>query len=108
MLINELNEKCIELAKSIEYIKKWGRKYAKAEVDYYVAKAQATLKLKADGIPVTLIPLIAKGECEKELLQKLESESMYKAALENVNAIKIMIRVLEEQIKQDWSQAGRE
>lgn len=47
-------------------------KMARAERDYLVAKSQITLRLKADGMSVTLIPSIAQGQAsDKRLAWKL-------------------------------------
>lgn len=52
---------------------------AKALSEYDKAIAIKTISLKASGKPTTIIPQLAKGECEDELYQKILAEEMLKA-----------------------------
>lgn len=72
---------------------------AQAISDYDRAIALVVLKLKNENIrefegepigklPVTLIPLIAKGICFKECFTKEAEEGGYKAVISNIEAIK--------------------
>jgi len=104
-MINELNELARQLPESINFCKKWGKKAAESKRDYYIAKEQATLKYKADGMAATLIPLVVKGECAKELYEMEFSQIMYDSAKENVNSLKYQIKILELQISMEWGES---
>lgn len=82
-----------------------GRTFAEAESEYRQALATKMLELRSDGMPVTICPDVARGTREIALL-KMErdcAESLYKAALESINVNKLRIKILEEQMKREWS-----
>ena len=83
-----------------------GREYSRADVEYRKVKAQEIAKLRLNGESVTLIgDLIYNAEeVQKALYARDEAEAMYKTAQENINAIKIQIRVLEDQINREWAE----
>ena len=83
----------------------YGRELAEAEMNYKIALRQEALKLKTDGMAVTLInqivygvPEIAKKRCDRDIAQ-----TMYTVAQENINSIKIQLRILEGQLQREWS-----
>ena len=67
--------------------KELSREMAEEEVAYRVAKAKEYLKLKLDGIQVTLIPTIAKGNVGDELLKFKVSEAIFHARRENLKRL---------------------
>lgn len=101
--INELNELNTRLKAQIKAVGDFGRKWAKAEYDYNVALASATLRLKDEGVPATLIDKMVKGKVAKEKLELSTAEVMYKTAMEAVNGTKLQIRVLDNQIAREWA-----
>lgn len=99
--IQKLREK---LNTSIIKLRDYGKELAEAERDYKVALRQEALKLKADGMAVTLInqivygvPEIAKKRCDRDIAQ-----TMYTVAQENINSIKLQMRILEGQVNREW------
>ena len=96
--INEL------LTKALEQYKQRGREYAKAYRDYRVMLAKELLKLKSDGMPVTIAYDIARGTPEiadakeKEIIQ----ESLYESCKEAINTYKLQIKILQEQINKEY------
>lgn len=86
-----------------------GRELAEKERDYKIVLRQEALKLKDEGMTVTLtdkviygIPVVAEARFQRDV-----AESLYKTALEYINVKKLEVRVLQEQTSQDWGQAKR-
>lgn len=102
MAINDLNDLTARLNNAIKLLAKYGKEYATAERDYKVALSQQALRLRAEEMPVTLIDKVVHGKVAKERFNRDVSEVMYKTALEDINAIKLQIRVLEGQIAREW------
>lgn len=92
------------LTKALEQYKERGREYAKAYRDYRVMLAKELLRLKADGMPVTIAYDIARGKPEiadakeKEIIQ----ESLYDSCKEAINTYKLQIKILQEQINKEY------
>lgn len=104
--INEINELQIRLNDGIKIMGNLGRKWAMAERDYRVAEMQETLKQKDQGVAATLINTIVKGIVAEEKFRRDEAEALWKTAQENVNAIKLQIRVLDNQIEREWGNSN--
>ena len=106
-LLEELKSKLIELQTSISQLRKTGSAYAQAEHDYRVALSKEALLRKDKGEAVTSfqytlygLPSIAKLRFERDV-----AEVIYNANQESVNATKIIIKVLENQIAREWHNA---
>lgn len=104
-LLNELWKINELLTKALEQYKARGREYAKAYRDYRVLLAQELLKLKADGMPVTIAYDIARGteEVAKAKEQEIISESLYESCKEAIQAYKLQIKILQEQINKEYA-----
>jgi len=104
-LINELFQKQKQLDISIRQLRKSGEDYAKAYTDYRVALAQELLILKNEGYAITLAGDIARGKLEiaKLKFKEISTEAIYKANLESINALKLEIKLLSNQIDKEWS-----
>ena len=98
------------LIKALVEYKERGRVYAKAYRNYRVALAKELLKLKAEGMPVTIAYDIARGTEEiadmKE--QEIITESLYKSCQEAINTYKLKIKIIENETERDWEQAKRQ
>lgn len=105
----KINELVQELDNKITILKDRGAKFAQARSDYETEKAITILKLRDEGYPVTIILDLVKGDQKvaRLRLQKDVAETMYKSVLESIQTQKIKIRVLQEQMKEEWSSAGR-
>lgn len=103
LAINELNELSQKLTQGIKLMGKYGREYAEAERQYKVALSQEALKLRADDMPVTLIDKVVHGRVADKRFIRDTAEIMWKTAQENVNAIKLQIRILDNQISREFS-----
>ena len=98
-LINELNDLSRRLTESVSYMRRAGENFA-----YKIAINQEFLKLRVDGTPVTMIAQIVKGQPEvaPKMLERDIAETLYKTAQENIQAIKLQMRILENQIDREY------
>lgn len=106
-LINELTMLSGKLDEAVRLMAKYGREYAQAEHDYKVALAQTALKLRAGDMPVTLIDKVVYGEKEvaDKRLKRDIAEAMYNSAKENINKLKLQIRIVDAQASREWQRS---
>ena len=99
----ELNGKLRDLDVAIKSLRKTGQEYAKAYTDYRVALAKELLILKNEGYAISLAGDIARGKPEIAHLkfQEISKEAIYKANLESINATKLAIKIIQEQINRE-------
>lgn len=104
-LTNELNNLIYKLDVSVKSLRKTGSEYAKAYTDYRVALAKELVRLKDDGMAVTIAYDVARGKPEIARLKfkEISSEAIYKANQESINALKLQIKIIQEQINKEWS-----
>ncbi len=97
-----------ELTRSIKVLKNNGQKLAEAERDYKIILRQEALKLRANDMPVTLINQIVYGipEVADKRLQRDVAEATYTANQEHINVTKLKLRILENQLAREWTNAG--
>lgn len=100
----EIQNKLNELDMSVKQLRTTGSKYAESYSKYRVALAKELLKLKNDGMAITLCYDIARGKPEIASLKfaEIRDEAIYKANLESINATKLEIKILDEQIKREY------
>lgn len=100
----ELTEKIKQLEISIKELRNSGTSYAQAEKDYKVLLRQECLKLRDEGMAITLIDRICYGiPSVAELRFKRDvAECVYKANLEAINSIKLQLRLIENQISREF------
>ena len=89
---------------SLEDAKKWGISKANAERVYRIAKAQKIATDKANGVQVTIIQDLAKGDENIANLcyERDVAEVMYKASVESVNVYKKEAEIIKDEIKREW------
>jgi len=104
-LVNEINELNRKLSTGINLMAKYGKEFAEAERDYKITLNQECLKLRDSGMAVTLIQQIVYGikEVADKRFKRDVAETMWKTAQENINAIKLQIRIIDSQISREWS-----
>ena len=109
-LLTELLNKQDELRQTIKAMKSWGSKKAEAEKAYKIRLRQEVLKERDKGTAIGVITLIVYGEDEvaKMRLDRDITETMYEACKEQINAIKLEIRVLENQINREYGVEGKQ
>ena len=103
-LVNELNNLINKLDISVKSLRKTGSDYAKAYTEYRVALAKELVRLKDDGMAVTIAYDVARGKPEiaKLKFNEIANEAVYKANLESINAVKLQIKIIQNQIDKEW------
>lgn len=104
-LANEINELSILLDNKISELGKNVREYGDAYTEYRVLLAQKLLLLRSDGMPVTIAYDIARGDKIVAQAKKREiyAEGIYKANIESIQAIKLRIKLKQEQYNKEWN-----
>lgn len=105
-LYNDIQDLTNRLNQAIKLLAKYGREFAEAERDYKISLRQEALKLRAEkNMPVTLIQQVVYGvpEVAEKRFKRDVAEAMYQTAQENINSIKLQIRVIEGQLNREWS-----
>jgi len=106
-LVNELETLITRLNNSVKKLMQYGNELAEAEKDYKITLRQEALKLRQEkGMPVTLISQIIYGvpEVAEKRFKRDVAETMRDTAMENINSIKLQIRILESQIQREYGQ----
>ncbi|MBQ7139949.1 MAG: hypothetical protein IJO32_00420 [Bacilli bacterium] len=106
-LYNELMQKQKELDICIKSLRKTGNDYAEAYTNYRIKLSQELVKLRDEGMPVTIAYDVARGKQEiaKAKFNEISKEAIYKANLESINAIKLQIKILDNQLEKEWGNA---
>lgn len=91
---------------SIKTLAKNGKALAEAEREYKITLRQEALKLRSDGMAVTLINQIVYGipQVAEKRFKRDIAESMYQTNQEYINTTKLQIRILESQLSREWGQ----
>ena len=103
----QLQEKMENLHSLLDELKERGKNKAVSERNYRVALRKEILKERQNGTPVTMLSDVCRGDetvAELKLARDL-AEVMYDTTIEACNGIKLIIRVLEEQIEREWHKA---
>lgn len=104
-LVNDIQDLNKKLSTGITLMAKYGKEFAEAERDYKITLRQEALKLRTEkGMPVTLIQQIVYGvpEVASKRFKRDVAETMWKTSQENLNAIKLQIRILDSQLSREW------
>ena len=90
-LMNEQKLNLRLLDHAISELKTRGANYAKCEHDYRVALAKFIIEQRAEGIPVTIISDISRGnpEIARKRMEKDIAESLYESCKEAINARRV-------------------
>ena len=103
-LITQLNDLNGQLSQGIRLMGRYGREYAQAEHDYKIELAKEAIRLREKDIPVTMIQLriYGTGDVPEKRFRRDTAQVMYNTAQENINAIKLKMRLLEAQIDREY------
>lgn len=103
-LVNKLNDLTFRMTQGIKLMGKYGRELANAERDYKIELQKEVLRLRLQGEAVTLIQLrvYGSGEVPKLRFKRDEAQALYETSKENINVLKLQIRLLESQIDREW------
>lgn len=104
-LVQEIMMLQQKLTTSIRALANNGKALAQAEMDYKICLRQNALKLRDEGTPVTLINQVIYGipEVADKRFKRDIAETMRDVAQENINAIKLQMRLLNDQLNKEWS-----
>ena len=91
------------LSKAVLHYRERGEAYAVTERDYRVALAKKMLELKTQGMSVTLIHDLSRGdeEVSNKKLQRDIALSALESLKEAINVMKLQLRILREEITED-------
>lgn len=108
-LYEEIQRLMNELTLSIGKLRKNGENLALAERDYKISLATQALKMKADGLQVTLINQVIYGvdEVSQKRFKRDVEAANYEANKEHINATKLKLRLLESQLNREWTNTGK-
>lgn len=104
-LFNDIQNLIQRLNNSVNLLRKYGNELAEAERDYKTTLRQEALKLRQEkNMAVTLINQIIYGipEVADKRFKRDVADTMYNVALENINSLKLQIRILENQLQREW------
>lgn len=103
-LYEQMNKLMSLLNRALGEYKKRGQEYAKAYKDYRVAVSKELLRLRTEGMPVTIAYDIARGNEEVATLKENEiiTETLYKSCQEAINSYKLQIKILQAQIDKEY------
>lgn len=106
-LWSEIQSKTKQLDYSVKELRKSGTAYAEAEKAYKIKLRETALRLRSQDMAVGMISMTVYGVPEvAELRFKRDCcEAVYKANVEAINAIKLEIRIINEQLSREWGQA---
>lgn len=106
-LWQEIAETQKQLDDSLAVFRKNGIDMSEAERQYQMEKSKQTMRLKDEGYPATLIPLIVKGlpEVVDKLFERDKAVVVYKANQEAINIKKLELNVLKSQYEREYSYA---
>lgn len=103
-LWQKILEKIRQLTDAVNALRKSGVAYAKAQMRYRILLAKEIARLRLEGVPVTIVGDLARGneEVAKAKYDEIVAETEYKADDALINSSKIEIRVIENQLNREW------
>ncbi len=104
-LVNDMNYRLKQLDTSTGMLKQAGVKKANTEALYRQELAKEILNRRAEGMPVTIISDVCRGQpnIAKLKIDRDIAESTYQSIIESINTQKLAIRVIENQIAREWT-----
>ena len=103
-LIDDLQTKNMHLEQALRTLRKNGVALAEAERKYKEAVSKEALRLRDEGMAVTLIDKVIYGLPTISTLrfQRDCAEVVYQANQEALNVTKLQIRLIESQLAREW------
>lgn len=98
-VIQEISRTAKRLENSADALFGLGRDKAEAERQYRMRLAQEMLKLRSEGMPVSILTDIAKGNVADLLFDRDASEAQFKAGIEAADSLKVVISAYQTIIK---------
>ena len=109
-LINEIQDTYEELRETVNSLMEKGRTKAKAEQEYRVILQQESLRLKTEGMGVTLIDKVVYGinKVAEARFKRDVAVTMYDNTIERINMLKLRLRILDEQANREWNSGQKQ
>lgn len=103
-LWEELQQKNAQLEMALKTYRQNGIALAQSEKEYKEAVSKEVLRLRDEGLAVTLIAQVIYGLPSISTLrfQRDCQLAVYKANEEAINVKKLQLRIIENQIKREW------
>lgn len=104
-MVLELQNKLAMLNKAVDTLARNGQKLAVCEREYRIALAEFILIKRTEGLPVTIIGDVARGDRKIAQLkfERDTAQSVYDANQEAINVWKLQARMIESQIDREWN-----
>jgi hypothetical protein len=90
-VILQISQQINDKIKELETLKEQLKFTAIKEAEYSLALAKVMLRLKSEGMPITLIKEVGKGECWKEQMEKDTEKASYDITKEKVDIVKAQL-----------------
>ena len=102
-LYTNLNNLLEQLQTSVKSLRTTATEYAEAYKNYRVLLAKELVRLKDSGMAITLASDVARGneEIANAKMVEIKKEAIYKANMVSINAIKLQIKIVENQITRE-------
>lgn len=103
-MFDQIQSEIKKLDVAVRSLRKTGSEYAAAERDYKIILRQEALKLRDEGMAVGMIDKTVYGVAKvaDARFKRDVAEAIYKANMESINATKVYIKVLMQQLEQDY------
>ena len=107
-LVEQREEIKKTLHRSMDKMYTNGVNYAEKTRQYRMLLAQTILSLKSDGIQISILDKVAKGQNDvaQAELEMLTAEVLYKSSQENIMIQKKLLDSIEEEIKREWGRSA--
>ena len=102
--MDDLNTKNAQLEQALRTLRSNGNALAAAERDYKEAVSKEALRLRDEGMAVTMMDKVIYGLPSISTLrfQRDCAQVIYDANKEAINVKKLQIRIIEEQLSMEW------
>lgn len=107
-LILEIQQKRTELATAEKMLDEAGETKARTEKAYQMTKSAEVFKLRDQGMPVGIIDMTIRGipSVAEARYQRDIALGKHEACKENVNILKLELRLLDAQVSREWASGG--
>lgn len=108
-LISELGVRMAHLDQALKTLRQNGIALAEAEREYKECVSKEALRLKGEGMAVTLIDKVIYGLPDVSILRfkRDTARVVYEANQEAINITKLQIRIIENQLSREWNNTER-
>lgn len=103
-LWQELCHQRREQQEALDAMARAASELSQAEGAYYAAKNKAALRMRADGMPATMIGTCVKGDKDvlPALTRYIRAQTMYDVERERLNVAKKNVTVLDNQMSREY------